>query len=92
MRRVGTPASPKEQSQVLVTGGPFRFSRNPIYLAMTGLYLGLMLLVNALWPLLLLVPLLALMEWGVIRREEHYLAGKFGETYTSYKSKVRRWF
>ncbi len=91
MRQVGTTANPKQESQVLVTGGPFRFSRNPIYVAMTGLYLGLALLVNAFWPLMLLGPLLALMEWGVIRREEHYLAAKFGEPYTSYQSKVRRW-
>ena len=92
MRRVGTTANPKKASQVLATGGPFQFSRNPIYLAMTGLYVGLALLINSYWPLTLLVPLLALMEWGVIRREEHYLAEKFGEPYTCYKTKVRRWF
>ena len=55
MRRVGTTANPKKASQVLATGGPFQFSRNPIYLAMTGLYVGLALLINSYWPLTLLV-------------------------------------
>lgn len=91
LRRWGTSASPKQPAQALATGGPFQWSRNPIYLAMTGLYLGLACLVNAFWPLILLVPLLLLMDWGVIRREEHYLAATFGETYTAYQSKVRRW-
>lgn len=91
MRRVGTTASPKKPSQALVTGGPFRISRNPIYVAMTGLYIGLAFLVNSAWPLILLVPLLMLMQWGVILREERYLSGKFGSEYTAYKAGVRRW-
>lgn len=91
MRRLGTAASPKKPSEVLATSGPFHLSRNPIYVAMTGLYLGLVFLVNSLWTLILLAPLLLFMYWGVIRREEHYLSEKFGETYTVYKSKVRRW-
>ena len=91
MRKSGTTANPRKPSDALVTGGPFRFSRNPIYVAMTGLYLGLDLLANSAWPLLLLVPLLLLMEWGVIRREERYLSGKFGDPYREYQSRVRRW-
>lgn len=91
MRRLGTTANPRKPSERLATGGPFRFSRNPIYVAMTGLYLGLVFLGNSVWPLMLLAPLLLLMHWGVIRREEHYLSEKFGEAYTGYKSKVRRW-
>ena len=91
MRGLGTTASPRKQSEVLATSGPFRLSRNPIYVAMTGLYLGLVLLANALWPLVLLAPLLLLMHWGVIRREEYYLSEKFGEAYLAYRSQVRRW-
>ena len=91
MRRLGTSANPGIPSEALVTDGPFRFSRNPIYVAMTGLYLGLDFMINAVWPLILLAPLLLLMNWGVIRNEEFYLDEKFGETYKSYKSKVRRW-
>lgn len=91
MRRLGTTANPRKSSEALAISGPFRYSRNPIYVAMTGLYVGLDFMVNSAWPLILLGPLLLLMDWGVIRREEHYLSGKFGDAYTGYKSKVRRW-
>lgn len=91
MRRLGTTANPTKPSEALATGGPFQFSRNPIYVAMTGLYIGLDFMVNSAWPLILLGPLLLLMDWGVIRREERYLSGKFGDAYTDYKSRVRRW-
>ena len=91
MRRSGTTANPRRPSEALVTGGPFRFSRNPIYVAMTGLYVAFDFMANSAWPLILLGPLLVLMDWGVIRREERYLSGKFGDAYTSYMSRVRRW-
>jgi len=91
MRRLGTTANPKQPSQALVTEGPFRISRNPIYVAMTGLYVGMAFLINSAWPLMLLVPLLMVMQWGVILREERYLAGKFGSEYIAYRSRVRRW-
>ena len=71
--------------------GPFRFSRNPLYLSLTGLYLGLAMLINTAWPPLLLPVLLAFLHWGVIRREERYLEVKFGSTYLNYKARVRRW-
>lgn len=91
MRRSGTTANPRKPSGALVTDGPFRLSRNPIYVAMTGIYLALALLVNSVWPLVLLAPLLVFMQWGVILREERYLAGKFGDEYIAYSSRVRRW-
>lgn len=91
LRRAGTSANPYQPSAALTTAGPFRFSRNPIYLAMTGLYLGAGLLVDSVWPLLLLAPLLSVMHWGVILREERYLSVKFGEIYAAYMSEVRRW-
>lgn len=91
MRRVGTSANPRKPSSALATDGPFRLSRNPIYLAMTGLYLGIALLGNSWWPLLLLVPLLLVMHYGVILREERYLATQFGEIYLAYKANSRRW-
>jgi protein-S-isoprenylcysteine O-methyltransferase Ste14 len=91
MGQMGTSASPREQSSALVTHGPFKVSRNPIYVAMTGLYLGISLLVDSLWPLLFLIPLLVIMHWGVILREERYLARQFGEPYLAYKSSTRRW-
>jgi protein-S-isoprenylcysteine O-methyltransferase Ste14 len=91
MRRIGTTANPRKPSEALATDGPFQFSRNPIYVAMTGLYVGASILANAAWPLILLGPLLLLMDWGVIRREERYLSGKFGDAYTDYMARVRRW-
>jgi len=74
-----------------VTTGPFRWSRNPLYLAILIIYVGTTLVVDALWPFVLLVPLIALLEWGVIRREERYLARTFGEPYEAYRARVRRW-
>ncbi|WP_223248490.1 methyltransferase family protein [Sulfurirhabdus autotrophica] len=91
MRHAGTSASHSKPSASLTIHGPFRFSRNPIYVAMTGMYLGAVFLVNAIWPLLLLIPLLILMHWFVIVKEERYLTQKFGQTYFEYKSDVRRW-
>jgi len=75
----------------LVTEGPFRYSRNPIYLALTLLYVGVALLINALWILLLVVPAVLVLRYGVIAREEAYLTRKFGEAYRQYMAQVRRW-
>lgn len=92
MRRIGTSANPHKQSKVLVTSGPFQLSRNPIYLAMTGLYIAVTLIFNSLWLLVLLMPLLAIMQWGVIFREERYLSKQFGKSYSAYKASTGRWF
>jgi len=75
----------------LVTAGPYRFSRNPMYLSMTFIAAGVGFLANNLWILLVLVPTLVLTHFGVIAREEEYLEGKFGAHYLRYKSSVRRW-
>ena len=91
MRRAGTHIRPDEPTMAIVTTGPFRFTRNPIYLSLTLLYSGAALLINALWPLLLLPVVLVVMTYGVIKREEAYLERKFGATYTTYKARVRRW-
>ena len=91
MRQAGTSANPRKASIALATGGPFRLSRNPIYLAMTGLYLGIALIGNTWWPLLLLAPLLLVMHYGVVLREERYLEKQFGEIYLTYKASSRRW-
>lgn len=91
MKSMGTSADPRKKSSALATGGPFGFSRNPIYVAMTGLYLGTSFLSNSLWILLFLAPLLLVMHRGVILREERYLEREFGEAYRNYKSKTPRW-
>ena len=91
MRRAGTNVNPREPALALVVDGPFRFSRNPLYLATTGLYISVALLVDALWPLILVPPLLIVIDLGVVRAEERYLEGKFGESYSAYRARVRRW-
>jgi protein-S-isoprenylcysteine O-methyltransferase Ste14 len=90
-RRAGTNIRPDQPSLVLLTDGPFRFSRNPLYLATTGMYVAVALFFNALWPLVLLLPMLAVLHFGVIRREERYLEAKFGAPYRDYRHRVRRW-
>jgi protein-S-isoprenylcysteine O-methyltransferase Ste14 len=91
MKRAGTNIRPDQPTLAIVTDGPFRFTRNPLYLAGIGLYSSLALLVNTAWPLVLLIPLLLVLDWGVVRREERYLEAKFGEPYRAYRARVRRW-
>lgn len=72
--------------------GPYRFTRNPMYLGFTCIYLGIALCANSLWPLLALaLVVLPLMHWFVIRREERYLERTFGAPYREYRQTVRRW-
>jgi protein-S-isoprenylcysteine O-methyltransferase Ste14 len=91
MRRAQTAVNPSLPTTAIVSDGAFGFSRNPIYLSLTMLYVGIVLLFNALWALLLLLPLIAVVQNGVIKREEHYLEQKFGDEYLRYKASVRRW-
>jgi protein-S-isoprenylcysteine O-methyltransferase Ste14 len=91
MRRSGTNVNPSEPATALVTNGPFRFSRNPIYLAFTLLYSGVAILANALWVALPLPIILVVIQRGVIEREERYLERRFGTAYRQYKDSVRRW-
>jgi protein-S-isoprenylcysteine O-methyltransferase Ste14 len=75
----------------LTTEGPFRYSRNPSYLALAMLYAGIAVLRNALWAILLLPLVLLVIQREVIGREERYLERTFGEEYLDYKTTVRRW-
>lgn len=90
--RVHTPVDPLRPTTTLVTTGPFRYSRNPLYLALTTFYVGVACLANALGLLLLVVPALVVLRYGVIAREEAYLARKFGAAYQQYTMQTRRWF
>lgn len=90
-RKAGTAIPPWEPTTALVTAGIYRRSRNPVYLAMVLLYVGLALIAAASWPLLLLVPVLVTLQIAVIRREEAYLERRFGEVYRHYRARVRRW-
>ena len=91
MQRVGTNVFPTQPTLALATDGPFRFTRNPLYIAAIGVYLGVTLWVNSLVMLLLTVPMTLVLNWGIVLREEQYLAAKFPEQYAAYRARVRRW-
>ncbi len=91
MDRAGTNVNPNYPTTAVVTSGAFSLSRNPLYVALNLVYVGLALLVNALWVLVLFVPLVVVMHFGVILREERYLAQKFGDPYRAYRARVRRY-
>jgi protein-S-isoprenylcysteine O-methyltransferase Ste14 len=91
MKSAGTNVRPDQPSLAVVTGGPFRFSRNPMYLGSIGLYLAVAFLLNTVWPLLMLPIMGAVLHWGVVRREERYLEAKFATPYREYRNRVRRW-
>ena len=91
MHRAGTNIRPDRPALALVTDGPFRFTRNPLYVAAIGVYLGIALFVNGLVPILLVIPVFYMLHRGVVLREERYMEGKFGEPFRAYRSSVRRW-
>lgn len=90
-RRARTPIDVRKATTTIVTTGPYRLSRNPGYLSLTLIYLGITVFASALWALVSLVPTLILVDRGVIAREERYLERKFGEEYLRYKARARRW-
>jgi protein-S-isoprenylcysteine O-methyltransferase Ste14 len=91
MRRAGTNVDPYHPTTAIVEAGPYRFTRNPLYVGMALIYSGTSARANALPAALLLSVALHIVDRGVIRREERYLEGKFGEEYLRYKGRVRRW-
>ena len=91
LRAAGTPIPGNRPTTTIVRTGPFRFSRNPIYLAFSLLQLGVALWVNSLALLITLIPAVALMWLVVIPREERYLEARFPSEYLPYKASVRRW-
>ena len=91
MCRAGAGPEWDSPATVLVMHGPFRFSRNPQYVSVNIIYIGIAISLNALWPIAFLPVVLLIMTEGVIKREERYLERKFGEEYLSYKARVRRW-
>jgi protein-S-isoprenylcysteine O-methyltransferase Ste14 len=90
-RRAGTNLAPHLPATSVVTGGPFGWSRNPLYLSMHLFLAGLAFLCDTVWLLVMLAPFFLAIRHGVIAREERYLEGKFGEDYRRYKARVRRW-
>jgi len=90
-RKARTHPEPWKPTKALVIVGPYRFSRNPMYVGFTLCYLGIAVWRNSLWPLIALPVVLGVMQVGVIRREERYLEGLFGDEYRAYCARVRRW-
>ena len=91
LRAAGTPVPGNRPTTTIVRTGPYRFSRNPIYLAFSLLQLGIALWVNSLWLVLTLLAAVAVMSRVVIPREERYLEARFPSEYSPYKASVRRW-
>ena len=91
MKAAGTNVRPDKPALTIVTTGPFRFTRNPMYVSLCALQIGIALLINGVMPLLFVLPLILVLHFGVIKREEQYLARKFGDAYLSFKARTRRW-
>lgn len=90
-KKHNTAIQPHLPATALVMTGPYRFSRNPIYLGFTLVYCGVALWIYNGWILVFLPAVLIVLHRGIILREEAYLTQKFGETYWEYHKRVRRW-
>ena len=90
-RRAGTTPDPYQPTTVLVETGPYRVTRNPMYIGMALIAAGLAFLMNAFWALFLIPGMLFAVDRGTVRKEEDYLERRFGEDYREYKSRVPRW-
>ena len=91
MKAAGTNVHPSEPTTTIVRGGPYRFTRNPMYLALTLLQIGVAFVLNDAITFLFAAALALTLHFGVILREERYLEAKFGEEYLALKRSVRRW-
>jgi protein-S-isoprenylcysteine O-methyltransferase Ste14 len=90
-RRAGTSMVPMNPTTALVTSGPYRVTRNPMYVGMAFLYVALAFAFGVMWALVFLPVVIVMVDRLVIAREEPYLERKFGEVYRDYKARVRRW-
>ncbi len=91
-KRAGANIDVRQPSLALATDGVYRYTRNPIYVGLTAVYVGVALRARALPALALLPIVLALLDSGVVDREERYLERRFGDAYRSYRERVPRWF
>jgi protein-S-isoprenylcysteine O-methyltransferase Ste14 len=89
--KAGSNVPTNRPTTTIVENGPYRFTRNPIYLGMFLGLIGLAIAFDNLWLLLTLVPFALVIRYGVVAREEAYLERKFGDVYWGYRSRVRRW-
>jgi protein-S-isoprenylcysteine O-methyltransferase Ste14 len=90
-RRAGTAVIPHQAASQLVMKGPYRFTRNPMYVGLTIQYIGGAAVINSAWPLILLPLVLVVLVRRVVSREEQYLSDAFGDQFAAYRLRVRRW-
>lgn len=86
-----TAVMPMRPARAIVTSGPYRFTRNPMYLGLTIAYVGAAIALNMAWPFVTLPLVLLALRYGVISREERHLHTAFPEQYAAYCDRVRRW-
>jgi protein-S-isoprenylcysteine O-methyltransferase Ste14 len=91
MRRAGTRFETHQPTTRIVRAGPYRFTRNPIYVGMFLILIGLAIGFDSLWLLVALAAFYLVIRYGVVAREEAYLERKFADAYLDYKARVRRW-
>ena len=90
-KKAKTTVKPFEESNVLIQDGVFRLSRNPMYLGFVSILLGISILLRSLSPYVVVIVFTLLMELIFIRIEERMLAEKFGDQWSQYRSRVRKW-
>ena len=91
-KKAETNVDPYKPSTAIITSGPFRYTRNPLYVTLSFVIIGVGIWLDNIWIIAMLVPVLILMHYGVIKKEEQYLTKKFGDKYLKYKETVPRWF
>jgi len=90
-RKLGTSVNVYRPTTALITTGPYRFARNPLYLSLALAQAGIAFAADNVWIMALLVPTIVVVNYGVIAREERYLEAKFGDEYRRYRAAARRW-
>jgi len=91
MKKNKTAINFKNPTTKFIIEGPFRFSRNPLYFSLLLVMGSIAVIANSAWHLISLAILFLVFNFGIVAREEHYLENTFGEKYSQYKNKVRRW-
>ncbi len=87
----GTSVDYRKPTTMIISTGPFAYSRNPVYVSMTMCHVGIAIAADSIWVLVMVLPAVLIIHYIVISREEAFLEGKFGEDYLRYKASVRRW-
>lgn len=90
-QRHRTGLLPGQATLEMIEDGPYRVSRNPLYVGLLVLYLALCLLIPTVWGIALVPAAIALLFWGAIKPEERFLHDRFGSHYDAYTKRVRRW-